>query len=141
MGKIIDIMTPQPICLSKHANLHKARMIMADKLIRHIPIVDPDNNKLVGIISQKVVLANAIKIIDQRGFDRLEHEEKSIEIASVMNTTPSRFSVEDKLLVVANELLEQKTGCVTITKNDKVVGIITSKDFIKLAVREFKLEA
>ena len=136
MSKIEDIMTKNPICLSEHANVHRARLLMAEKSIRHIPIKNIDNGQLIGMLSQKSVLSNAIKIINQRGLERLEHEEKSIGIATIMETSPATFDVGDKLLEVANNLLQQKSGCVAILKNTKLVGVITSNDFVKLAVTQ-----
>lgn len=129
-------MTKNPICLSEHANVNKARMLMAEKSIRHIPVKDIENNRLIGMLSQKSVLSNAIKIINQRGLENLEHEEKSSEISAIMDTSPSIFDVNDQLIDVANNLLQQKSGCVAILENGTLVGVITSNDFVKLAVKQ-----
>lgn len=136
MSQISEIMTRDPICLSEHANVHKARMLMAEKSIRHIPIIDPESKELIGMLNQKAVLANAIKIINQRGVEKLEHKEKSIEVASIMHRNPSSLETDQSLLTVANTLLEQKSGCVVICEQSKVVGVVSSKDFVKLAARE-----
>ncbi len=136
MSKIQDIMTKNPICLSEHANVHRARMLMAEKSIRHIPIKNIDNGQLIGMLSQKAVLSNAIKIINQRGLEKLEHEEKSMEIAAIMETSPATFDVSDNLIDVANNLLQQKSGCVAILESKKLVGVITSNDFVKLTVKQ-----
>ena len=136
MSQISEIMTPNPICLSEHANVHKARMLMAEKSIRHIPIVEPESKKLIGMLNQKAVLSNAIKIINQRGLDNLEHEEKAIEVASIMQRDASSIEIGQSLLEVANTLLEQKSGCVVVCEQSKVIAVISSKDFVKLAARE-----
>ncbi len=138
MSQISEIMTTEPICLSEHANVHKARMLMAEKSIRHIPVIDPDSKKLIGILNQKAVLSNAIKVINQRGLENLEHEEKSMEIASIIQVEATQVDINQPLLEVANILLEQKSGCVVISDNQQVVGVITSKDFVKFAARELK---
>ncbi len=136
MSQITEIMTHDPICLSEHANVHKARMLMAEKSIRHIPIIEPESKHLIGMLNQKAVLSNAIKIINQRGLEQLEHEEKSIEVASIMHTETSSVETTQSLLTVANTLLEQKSGCVVVCEQSKVVGVISSKDFVKLAAKE-----
>jgi len=136
MSKIQEIMTKNPICLSEHANVHKARMLMAEKSIRHIPVKNSETNQMVGMLSQKALLANAIKIINKRGINQLEHEEKSTEVSSIMDNNPAVFNIESNLLDVANSLLEKKNGCVAITQDDNLVGVITSNDFVKLTVRE-----
>jgi len=129
-------MTKDPYCLSEHANAHKARMLMAEKSIRHIPIKNNEDGLLIGMLSQKSVLSNAIKVINQRGLEKLEHEEKSIEVASIMDKSPAVFDVNDNIVNIAKNLLQQKSGCVAITENGKLVGVITSNDFVKLAVEQ-----
>jgi CBS domain-containing protein len=132
MNKISDIMTKDPLFLSPHANVHKARMLMSENSIRHIPIKDIENQELVGMIDQKAVLSNAIKVINARGLENLEHEEKSMPISDIMNVSPSTVEVNVELIDVANSLLKKKSGCVAITDNKQLVGIITSSDFVKL---------
>ena len=136
MNSIKDIMTENPYCLSEYTNVHKARMLMANKSIRHIPIKDLDSNKLIGMLSQKDVLSNAIKIINQRGLERLEHEEKSMELSTLMNKSPAVFDINDNLVDIADDLLSKKSGCVAIVENEILVGVITSNDFVKLAVQQ-----
>jgi len=136
MSSIQEIMTKNPICLSEHANVHKARMLMADKSIRHIPVKDFDNNQLIGMLSQKALLSNAIRIINLRGMEKLEHEEKSMNIPTVMDASPAVFDVNDSLKNVAKSLLETKSGCVAITENSELVGVVTSIDFVKLVLKD-----
>jgi len=136
VSKIQEIMTKDPICLSTHANVHKARMLMAEKSIRHIPVKDLETDLMVGMLSQKALLANAIKIINERGINQLEHEEKSADVRSIMDSKPAVFDIESNLINVANSLLEKKNGCVAITQENKLIGVITSNDFVKLAVKQ-----
>ncbi len=136
MSKIKQIMTPNPFFLSQHANVNKARMLMSDKKIRHIPIKDAETGKLIGMLNQKAVLANAIKIISKRGLEQLEHAEKSMDIASLMDKNPAIFDLSANLLDVANCLFENKSGCVAIVDKDQLVGVITSNDFVKLAIHQ-----
>jgi CBS domain-containing membrane protein len=134
MNKIENIMTAEPFWLTQHANINKARRLMAEKKIRHLPIKNLESGKLAGMLSQKSVLINAIRIINSRGLDQLEHCEKSMDVGSIMSTEPAVFDINDKLLDVANNLTEQRSGCVAIEKEGKLVGVITSNDFVKFAV-------
>jgi len=136
MAKVDSIMTQNPVFISQHANVHRARMLMAEKKIRHIPVKAAENGKLIGMLSQKSVLGNAIKIINQSGLDKLEHVEKSMAVESLMDTQPLVFDVNAAIIDVAKSLLENRSGCVAITESDKLVGVVTSNDFVKLAVAE-----
>lgn len=129
-------MTPNPFFLSQHANVNKARKMMADNKIRHIPIKDAESGRLIGMLSQKAVLANAIKVINKRGLEQLEHVEKSIDIASIMDNNPAIHDISSDLLDVANSLIIQNCGCVAIVDKGQLVGVITSNDFVKLAIQE-----
>ncbi|MET1254183.1 CBS domain-containing protein [Aliikangiella maris] len=133
MPEIREIMTKAPFFLSQQANVNRARMLMAEKKIRHIPIKDAETGKLIGILGQKAVLANAISIVSQHGFEQLVHREKSIDIASIMNTQPDIAQADTPVYQVADLLLHQRNGCVAILENEKLVGIVTSRDFVKLA--------
>ncbi|WP_444994212.1 CBS domain-containing protein [Aliikangiella sp. IMCC44359] len=136
MKKIQDIMTHDPFFLSQHANVNRARMLMADKKIRHIPIKDSNSGKLIGMLGQKAVLANALNIINRHGFENLVHREKSMDIASIMSKEPSVFDINTEIAEVANSLLAQSNGCAAIEKDGKLVGIVTSSDFVKLATHK-----
>ena len=134
--KIEQIMTKDPIFVSQLANVHKARMLMATSKIRHLPVKNANSGELIGLLTQKAVLANAIKIINQKGSEQLQHSEKSISVESIMDKSLAVFDVSSELIDVANSLLDQKNGCVAIEQDRNLVGIITSNDFVKLAVQQ-----
>ena len=85
-------MTVNPFFLSQLANVHKARMLMADKKIRHIPVKDADSGKLIGMLNQKAVLANAIKIITKRGLNQLQHVEVRPPVDAKRQHRPDRHA-------------------------------------------------
>ena len=47
---IASIMTPNPLTLPPNASASEALLIMASHNIRHIPVVDPHNNAIVGVV-------------------------------------------------------------------------------------------
>ena len=136
MTNISQIMTANPVFMTQVANINKARMLMAEKKIRHIPIKDADTGKVIGMLNQKEILLNAIKVINHRGLDQLEHTEKSMDIASIMDSDPAIFEVSANLIDVAKCLIEKRSGCVSITEDGKLVGVVTSNDFVKLAITQ-----
>lgn len=133
-----DLMTPNPIHDSVHTNINKARMLIAEHKLRHLPVKDTDSGKTVGLVNQKRLLKNAIAIVTKSGFDNLEHEEKSQNFESLMNSEPSVFDVNTELLDIAKALKESKHGCICIEENNQLAGVITSSDFIKLAITKLE---
>ena len=136
MATVDSIMTHNPVFVSQHANVHKARMLLAEKKIRHLPVKSVDDGKLIGMVSQKAILKNAIKIINQRGFDQLEHTEKSMDVQSIMEGSPDIFDVSADVIDVARSLLTKRSGCIAVEDKGKLVGVVTSADFVKLAVEQ-----
>ncbi|MCE4599892.1 MAG: CBS domain-containing protein [Desulfurococcales archaeon] len=54
--KLGDIMVRDPYYLFSDATLREAAELMGSKGIGHLPILDPDNMRIVGIISKRDIL-------------------------------------------------------------------------------------
>ncbi|MFM2318630.1 MAG: hypothetical protein RLZZ215_1251 [Pseudomonadota bacterium] len=65
--RISNIMTPQPMTLPPHAPASEAMLIMAHHNIRHIPVVDPQTQAILGVVGGTDLLRshshNAIYLI------------------------------------------------------------------------------
>ncbi|WMS87162.1 CBS domain-containing protein [Pleionea litopenaei] len=134
MYQVKDFMTAEPICLKDNNSLHKGRTTMRKYSIRHIPIIYADSGNFAGILTQKVVLSNAISIINTKGLEALEDAEKSISIESVMDTDVVTVEPETPLLDAARFFKKNRHGCIAVLDEYKVVGILTSGDFVKFAI-------
>ena len=62
-----DIMTTKLVKLTKGATLGDAHRITREKGIRHLPVVDPETDKLLAIVTQKAMLAKVINTITLYG--------------------------------------------------------------------------
>ncbi len=140
MQNVAELMTPNPICLKDNNSLFKGRTTMKKHGIRHIPIVYADSGNFAGILTQKVVLSNAISIINTQGMEQLEEAEKSISIEKVMDTDVVTVEPDTPLLDAARFFKANRHGCMAVVKDDKVVGIITSGDFVKFAISVLEQE-
>lgn len=133
MAHIDGIMTQNPVFVSQHININKARKLMAENKIRHLPVKDSDTGHIIGMLSQKELLANALRIINQRGLEKLEYCEKSMDVASLMSISPVIFERTAEIQQVALSLNKLKSGCIAIVEDDRLVGVVTSSDFVKFA--------
>ncbi|NVK88863.1 MAG: CBS domain-containing protein [Gammaproteobacteria bacterium] len=134
MHTVKDFMTHNPYCLKDNNSLFKGRETMRKHSIRHIPIIYADSGNFAGILTQKVVLSNAIKTINVKGLEALEETEKSISIESVMDTDVVTVEPDTPLLEAAKFFQQNRHGCVAVLDEFKVVGILTSGDFVKFAL-------
>ena len=109
-------MSANLISISEDRDIETADGVMRVNKIRHLPVVN-SNNELSGIISTKDVAAAA----DRR---------KSIK--SIM-TTPVRIVKKNtNVKTVIEIMLKHKICSVLVANEEDVVGIITTDDLLKL---------
>ena len=128
-----DLMTKDLFTLGQDDNLKTLEDVMKWRAIRHIPVVDEENH-VVGLVTHRDLLKYSIS-----GFANVAEEEKealnkSISVSSIMKTNIQTISPELSLQEAAKMMLKYKFGCLPITENDKLVGIITEADFMKFFV-------
>lgn len=131
MSEIKKVMTENPHCVGEHTNLYKARLLMAEKKVRHLPVKNTDSGKTIGLVTQAALLANTMKIVNQRGIEQLDHEQKSMNVSNIMETNVAIMDITKPLIDVAQLLKDQSCGCVCIESDKQLVGIVSSSDFVK----------
>lgn len=135
MYRVADFMTIDPICLQDSNSLFKGRTTMKKHAVRHLPVLNKDNGNFAGILTQKAVLSNAIAIINDKGLDQLEEQEKGQSVADVMDTDVITVAPETPLIDAAKFFKENRHGCIAVVDELKVVGVLTSGDFVKFAIK------
>ncbi len=134
MQLVDDLMTADPVCLDSTNNLFQGRCIMRDHNIRHVPVVDADSGNFYGVLTQKIVLAHAINIIDTQGIEALDTVEKMTSVNSVVDQETVTVSRSTPLLEAAKFFTENRHGCIVVVEQNKVVGILTSGDIVRFAI-------
>lgn len=132
---VADIMTQGVVSLTADANLHDAHTITREKGIRHIPVVN-DDNQVIAIVTQKALIANVMQILTDFGERAIERKEKHTDILNVADRTFDTVSADRPLADIGEFFLMNKHGCLPVVDSDqKLLGIITSSDFVRLAVK------
>lgn len=133
MISIDEIMTPQPFTLQRTDSIYAARKLMKEKRIRHIPIVD-DSQRPVGLITQSDLLAASESTLHSgNDAQRIELEKQHL-VGEAMTTGLATIDEQDNLRAAAMHLLKNKHGCLPVTRDGKLCGIITDSDFVTVAV-------
>ncbi len=132
MLSVSEIMTAQPYTLGPDDSLAKARELMAEHHIRHIPVVSGDNC-LVGVVTQRDVLAAADSSIlpDQSAH---EAEQQYVALSAVMTSPVQTVDENASLRGTALHMQKNKLGCLPVVRDDQLVGIITDSDFVAIAI-------
>lgn len=113
-------MTMQPHTIDFDQTIAKAKDMMAEYRIRHLPVLKA--GKLVGILSDRdVKFILTFKDTDpQKTF-----------VYEVYSDIPYSVPPEAKLDEVAAYMAEKKFGSALVVSNDKLVGIFTEVDAMK----------
>jgi acetoin utilization protein AcuB len=119
-----DVMTPQPLTIGRDQKLDTAHRMMAENGIRHLPVLE--HGDLVGVVSQR----DLYFVETIAGVDKL-----SDKVEDAMSTDARKFGPDAPLADVAGEMFEHRLGCAVVVERDRVVGIFTAMDALRILAR------
>jgi len=131
--RVVDLMSRDPATLKRNDNLSLADDVMRLGRIRHLPVVDDDDeHQLVGLVSQRDLFRSSLA--RALGYGTAAQQKllgmllvKEVMTNEVVTTTP------DTSLVDAARLMHQrKLGCLPVVEGERLVGILTEGDFVAL---------
>ncbi|MDP5141388.1 CBS domain-containing protein [Rheinheimera baltica] len=130
---VAELMTVDPLCVTRDASLKDAHDLMRSKNVRHIPVID-EKGELVGMLTQKIMIAKVMGLMAQFGATALERKEKQQLITDLMATDFAAVTPDQSLKDVAGFFVTNRHGCMPVVdENNKLMGILTSSDFVRLA--------
>lgn len=131
--KVSDIMSTEVICISDGASLKDAHHLMQTRGVRHLPVISETDGTLVGVLTHKKMIASVLSMLNKYGQGALDRKERYTPIATVMDKDCQSLTPDEPLTVVVEYFIGNKLGCLPVVDNNKkVLGIVTSSDFIKL---------
>ncbi len=126
---VVSIMTPLPHTIEASYTIHQAKAVMDAEGIRHLPVTS--EGRLVGMLSERdLKLAFAIAATS---------ESESLNVGDVCNLEAYVVEYNTPLDQVLNYLAEQRMGSALITRNGKLVGIITNSDIYRSYSEHLKI--
>ena len=129
--KVGDAMTPDPVTMGPEDNLNQAVQVMRKAGIRRLPIVVADT--LVGILAQGD-LNRAQPSILSESQDEFVRVMEETPVSRIMIQNPLTVSEETSLLEAAQTLHTMKFGALPVTRDGRLVGIITDSDLVRCLV-------
>ena len=123
MIKAKDVMTKNVITISSDASLADAIELLISKEISGMPVVNSED-KMIGIISEKDILNFAFS-----------GNLRNTKITEVMTKNVVSFASDTDVDTIALAIGHNKFRRVPIVDGDRLVGIISRRDIIRVALQ------
>jgi CBS domain-containing protein len=128
---VLSIMTPLPHTIEASSSIHKAKAIMDAEGIRHLPVTS--EGRLVGMLSDRdLKLAFSVTATDE---DTIE----VLNVGDVCNLEANTVEFDTPLNELLLYLAEHRLNSSMVTRNGKLVGIITSTDIYRSYSEHLKI--
>lgn len=128
--RVREIMTASVVVVGVNDNLKIADDIMRWKHIRHLPVVDEENN-VMGLITHRDLLRVCVSTLADISSQEQEALLRGIPVQEVMRREVETVAPEADVKEAARRMLDRKIGCLVVTEGRKLAGILTEADFVR----------
>ena len=131
--QVKDRMTPNPTTAAEDTSFEEALHIMKEKKIRRLPIVGK-SGRLSGIVVQKDLFSASPSAATSLSVFEVHYLLSKLKMKDVMTKRVVTVGDDCPLEEAARIMVDYKIGCLPITKDGKLLGIITETDIFKTFV-------
>jgi CBS domain-containing membrane protein len=132
--RVKDLMTEPVFALGPDDSLAATRKLMDEHHVRHVPVVDGEGH-LIGIVSHRDLLRHAL--IEQSDVpDDIENSLLArLRVHDLMTERVDFVTPATDIREAAQIMLDNKYGCLPVVLDERLVGILTESDFVRLFAR------
>ena len=138
MKTVSDLMISHVLSVKESDSIYQARMILKEKGIRHLPVLNDDAKQFVGLLTQRSLLNHAFNIVEKYGMSALEKREHRTQVKEIMSSDCITVEPDAGLISVGELFITKKVSCLPVVDGKQLKGIVTSVDFVKLALHLLK---
>lgn len=131
--RVAQVMSPAVRTLRCDEHLEIADEVMSAHRIRHLPVVD-ERGLVCGVVSQRDLFRGALARALGYGRTAERRLHSTLRIKEVMSPKVVTIGPFEPLANAARLMLEHKVGCLPVVDGQKLLGIVTESDFVKLAL-------
>lgn len=130
-----EVMTRELVTMHPGDTLAELRDRMYEHQIRHIPVVD-DERYLVGLVSHRDLLRNTL--MERPGSSAYVEDSilEELRVEQIMTRELEVATPSTTLADTARVMLEKKYGCMPVVDGQRLVGILTESDFLRVYLYE-----
>ena len=129
---IAEIMQTDVFTLGRNDKLSIADDLMTQKRIRHIVVLD-EFDKVCGVVSQRDLYRGALFKALGYGSHLAQKMLDNYVVKEAMSNELITTTKDTLLSEAASIMLTNKIGCMPVLDGEKLVGLITETDFLRLA--------
>ncbi len=130
MLRVRDAMTRDVVTLGTEASAGEALGLCRQYGIRHLPVVDRDGGRLVGLVSDR----DLRDVSPPRGSGEGEATLTWVRLRDVMTPNPLSIHPLDTIEHAAQMIYENKIGCLPVVADGELAGIVTSSDMMRTLI-------
>jgi CBS domain-containing protein len=128
---VAQVMTTDVFTVRPDDLVDVAASLMQWKHIRHVPVED-DAGNLVGLVSYRALL----RLVAEGRYE----SGSGVPVRDLMRPQPVTTTPETKCLDAIDLMRRHGVGCLPVVHHDRLVGIVSERDFLAVAARLFEDE-
>jgi CBS domain-containing protein/gamma-glutamylcysteine synthetase len=128
--KVSEFMNTDLFTVQKDDIIELVAEMMDWRKIRYTPVEDKEG-KLVGLVTLRIMLRHLLKMRNQPA----SLGEAPVTVKDIMNQHPLTIGPNSTILEAMNIMRKNKIGCLPVTQNGELIGIITEMDFLRISGR------
>jgi CBS domain-containing membrane protein len=128
---VADVMTREVQTVDANEPVAAAKALMDAGNFRHIVVVGADG-AIEGVVSQRDLFFGPLAWSIGQGKAAYEKLLRSSHVKDVMHSDVATIDASAPLQQAAALLDERKIGCLPVVERDRLVGLVTEGDFVRL---------
>ena len=132
--RVEEVMARSPLTIPWDRTMGAAWKLMKDRKIRHLPVLD-DKARLAGIVTDRDLRQVIFEPSIQEQLGNLPRALNILTVREVMTWGVITVQPQTEIREAARIMHEQKIGALPVVRGDKVVGMLTETDVLKVFVK------
>lgn len=129
--RVKDVMSRDVQVVRRNDLLAVADTLMKQARIRHLPVLDEDG-LVCAVVSQRDLFRGALLRALGYGARAEDMMLRQLPVKEAMSAEIHTIGPEAALVDAARAMTERKIGCLPVVDGEKLVGILTESDIVKL---------
>ncbi len=136
-SELLEVATPDPVCVSKTTPILNAVKLMSEKNFRRLPVVDAGSKKLIGMLTSTDIVnyfggGDKYQLVEKRYYGNL-YRALNAPVEMIMHSPPISVYEDSSIDDVIEIMLKKNIGGIPIVDENEVLkAIITERDILRI---------